>query len=102
MVGYINMYIIIVVVVVIIINQKAKNKIKAKYYYYSHYSKYIKTCRANIKIKEQLKIYNRVDVLLLLLLLLLGSKVYMIASTVSSKLLRSMAEIEGFQFRVSS
>ena len=31
-----------------------------------------------------------------------GSKVHMIASTVSSKLLRSMAEVEGFQFEVSS
>ncbi len=29
-----------------------------------------------------------------------GSKVHMIASTVSSKLLRSMAAVEGFQFEV--
>ena len=34
------------------------------------------------------------------LLITLGSKVHMLASTVSSKLLRSMAEVEGFKFQV--
>ena len=31
-----------------------------------------------------------------------GSKVHMLASTVSSKFLKSLAEIEGFQFQVRS
>lgn len=31
----------------------------------------------------------------------LGSNVYMLASTVSSKFIRAMAEVEGFQFMVS-
>ena len=34
--------------------------------------------------------------------LLIGSKVHMLASTVSSKFLGALAEVEGFQFEVST
>ena len=38
----------------------------------------------------------------LMFFILIGSKVHMLASTVSSKFLGALAEVEGFQFEVST